>query len=84
MIVEYLDVDIDVTLDSNVDLEPLLADFLKKMKQQLVPALAECFQKTIVEVFGGSDSWKQIIQNMALQIHMFKSNTSLKHRVAGQ
>jgi hypothetical protein len=42
MIIEYLDVDTDVMLDSDVDLEPLLADFLEKIKQQLVPALAEC------------------------------------------
>jgi hypothetical protein len=72
MIVEHLHVDIDVTLDSDVDLEPLLADFLEKMKQQLVPALAECPEDDRRGVRGlrllESSNPKYIIANTHVQV----------------
>jgi hypothetical protein len=72
MIVEYLDVDIDVTLDSNVDLEPLLADFLEKLKQQIVPALAECPEDDRRGLRGirllESNNPKYVIANTRIQV----------------
>jgi hypothetical protein len=72
MIVEYLDVDTDVTLDSHVDLEPLLPDFLEKMKHQLVPALAECPEDNRRGLRGirllESSNPKYVIANARVQI----------------
>jgi hypothetical protein len=72
MIVEYLDVDTDVTLDSDVDLEPLLPDFLERMKQQLVPALAECPEDDRRGLRGirllESSNAKYVIANSRVQV----------------